>query len=224
MSLHGRRKAQGTFFRMLAFQSTSLSTSAFLSTIMLPNKNPRAQIDSTAPHNLPGDPAEQDRGLGAFKRLDTDTIASLTGGAAASRRKGALFATSRPRLPQPSRCNRFPVKAYGGIKLISPWSAYERICDLRLGADHHVTIAQQTTSPHQQVAVRCFPGHIDNNEFQMLQQIRHPSFIAVFDAFRLVEITYVVFEHMHVSLHEMERSPKRVKTLHLPALLGPVCP
>jgi hypothetical protein len=35
-------------------------------------------------------------------------------------------------------------------------------------------------------------------------------------------MTYVVFEHMHVSFYEMERSRKRVRTLHLPALLGPV--
>lgn len=189
---------------------------------MFVNKNPRTRSDLKAFHSRSRNSSEQSRQPGASTRSGTDIVTSPAGSDAGCRREDATFATTRPRLRQPSRRVRFPVKAYGGIKLISPWLSYERICDLRLGADHHVTVAQQMASPHQQVAVRRFPGNIVNNELQMLQQVRHTSFVAVLEAFRFEEMTYVVFEHMHVSFYEMERSRKRVRTLHLPALLGPV--
>lgn len=117
---------------------------------------------------------------------------------------------------------RFPVKPYNGIKLVSPWSTYERICDLRLGADFRITVAQESVSPYEHVCVRRFSGDIRNSELQMIHQIRHPSFVAALEAFRFKEETYVVFEHMQVSLHEMQRSRKRIESLHLPAILGPV--
>lgn len=134
-----------------------------------------------------------------------------------------VFATKKPLLPQPIRPLLFPIKAYGSLKLKSPWSTYEKICNLRFGADYHVILAQQTVSPHQQVFIRHFPGVFDKEKLQILQQVRNTNFVAVLDAFRFEDITYVVFENLHISLHEMERSRKRIKTLHLPAILGPVC-
>lgn len=117
---------------------------------------------------------------------------------------------------------RFPVQ-YKGTQLTSPWRSYDPICDLRLGLDFHITIAQEKTTPHGCFAIRRFPGDIHNTELQMLRRIRHDSFVAAIETFQHEAATYAVFEHMPISLLEMQRSRKRIGSDHLPAILGPVC-
>ena len=186
---------------------------------MVDRQSRRTQIHLSALHD--GHVGSQENIHSLTKRTDAIAIPPAARDVSLHR-KGAVLTTAGPRpLPAPQQA-RFPVKAYGGMKLASLWSSYEKICGLRLGADFHVTLAQETDSPHRQVSIRRFPGKIQNTELQILHQIQHASFVAALETFRFDGTTYVVFEHLPISLHEMQRSRRRIESLHLPAILGPV--
>jgi hypothetical protein len=141
--------------------------------------------------------------------------------------------TVKPRHPLSSPPMRLPFDyQYKDIQLTSPWKRYKQICDVRLGVDFRITIAQKTSSPVDFFAIRCISNYdpelqvqdiIQTPELQMLDKIRHDSFVAVEEVFCDKGEMYAVFEYMPVSLDEMQRSRKCIASDHLSAILGPVC-
>lgn len=143
--------------------------------------------------------------------------------------------TVKPRHSLSSPPMRLPFDyQYTGIQLTSPWKRYKQICDVRLGVDFRITIAQKTSSPLDFFTIRCISNNgydpelqtqdiIQTPELQMLYKTRHDSFVAVEEVFYDKEEMYAVFEYMPVSLDEMQRSRKCITSDHLSAILGPVC-
>ncbi|KAF3031187.1 hypothetical protein E8E12_001076 [Didymella heteroderae] len=138
------------------------------------------------------------------------------------RHVGPVLGLSEPPRAPPAQRTRFPVIPLGRVKSASPWSTYQKMYGIRLGAHYNVVVAQQKQPSHQLVSIRQFPGHLESNQLRMLRQIRNTHFVAVHDVYRFKKMTHVVFEYMPVSLHEIARSRKRVEAVHLSAILGPL--
>ncbi|KAF3031451.1 hypothetical protein E8E12_000150 [Didymella heteroderae] len=137
-----------------------------------------------------------------------------------TRRHGVVYSTNVEKGPQLARPAGFPINANGLIKSGDPWQDFEESHRLRFGLDHRVTVAERKTSPYDIVAIRSFSGDMENAQVRILQSIQHHNFARTLDVFRAVDSTYVVFEHAHVSLHEISRSRAKITKTELAAILG----
>ena len=139
-----------------------------------------------------------------------------------ARRHGVVFSTKVEKRPQLARPQDFPINADGLIKSGDPWHDFEESYRLRFGLDHRVTVAERKSSPYDIVAIRSFSGAMENAQVRVLQGIQHHNFARTLDVFRAADLTYVVSEHAHVSLHEMSRSRAKITKIELAAILGQV--
>lgn len=153
------------------------------------------------------------------KRIASD---DSSGDSFNARRHGVVYSTNVEKRPQLARPSDFPINANGLIKSGDPWQEFEESHRLRFGLDHRVTVAERKTSPYDIVAIRSFPGAMDNAQVRVLQTVQHHNFARALDVFRASDATYVVFEHAHVSLHEMSRSRAKLTKIELAAILGQV--
>lgn len=152
-------------------------------------------------------------------------------GAPDAYRRHVLSAYPRTQLQQPHggsttqrssplrRPAGFPIAPHG-FKLACPWTCYRKTYRLRYGADYWLTGAQQTKKPCDEVLVQKFPGTVNNDELQRLQDLRHSNVHAVLEVFLQDKTTHVVFEYMELSLHEI--ATVGVNTSELAAILGQV--
>jgi hypothetical protein len=103
----------------------------------------------------------------------------------------------------------------------SPWQKYEKLHDIRLGADNlYVTVADRKDThwksktrndPFLTLAlVRSFVGSNFENKIREFQQIQHVGIVSVLEIFRSQssdETHHVVFEYMAYSLHYVAGNP-----------------
>jgi serine/threonine protein kinase len=152
---------------------------------------------------------------------------------------GAPAPMSRPRSPfaatdsqQPkensvqrySRLRRptgFPIKS-AVYEPGTPWARYPKRYTLRFGIGYTLTGAQQVAKPCSEVLVQEFSGKSDNDGLQRLQDLRHRNIHAVLEVFRHGKETYIVFEYMELSLHEV--ATVGINTDELAGILRQVCP
>lgn len=180
------------------------------------------QIDITAlnsPRTSTLQEAEPQTSIDTSKR--TISVASLKD-RADTRREGVVYPNSAPQRSQLARPTSFPINVHEATKSGSPWLNFEASYGIRFGIDFRVTVAERKASPYDVVAIRSFPGAMDDTRVQMLRRVQHDNFVTVLDIFRSKESTHVVFEHAHVSLYEIARSRETLTKIELASILGQV--
>lgn len=164
-------------------------------------------------------PGESQSSISTGNRIASDYS---SGDSFNARCHGVVYSTNIEKRPQLARPPDFPINADGLTKSGDPWQEFEESHRLRFGLDHRVTVAERKTSPYDIVAIRSFSGDIDNAQVRILQSIQHHNFARALEVFRAADLTYIAFEHAHVSLHEMSRSRAKITKIELAAILGQV--
>jgi hypothetical protein len=103
----------------------------------------------------------------------------------------------------------------------SPWDFLQRVFELSF--DDVKIFAIRKASPCEKVNVRIFRGHRGDEQVQMLQQIRHENFVAFWELYRFQGCSYVILQHVLISLTQIVLSPPYPSERQLAAILGQVC-
>jgi hypothetical protein len=106
------------------------------------------------------------------------------------------------------------------IKYESPWNTYERGYDLKL--DQFVTVAVRKAPNAGKVAIRQFARRDMNPKLEILQRIRHSSFVNLLEVFEFGGICYAIFEHIFVNLTQVVLCPAYPTEGQLVAILAQV--
>jgi serine/threonine protein kinase len=172
-------------------------------------------IDFQHADSATGDPTMPDRVLGA--PAPTSKLRSPFAATDSQQPKeNSVRRYSRLRRP-----TGFPIKS-DGYERGTPWARYPKRYTLRFGIGYTLTGAQQVAKPCNEVLVQQFSGKSDNDGLQRLQDLRHRNIHAVLEVFRHGKETYIVFEYMELSLHEV--ATVGINTDELAGILRQVCP
>jgi hypothetical protein len=105
---------------------------------------------------------------------------------------------------------------------ISPWTDYKKSYELRLGIGIRVVVAVQKNSPYDEVTVREFSDFNFEDKLRVLKENQHPNIVSILDILRYEEKTYVILEHLPLSLHHLGQSRLPLDDIRLAAIIGQV--
>ncbi|KAI9769848.1 MAG: hypothetical protein M1840_003842 [Geoglossum simile] len=111
-------------------------------------------------------------------------------------------------------------REYIATKRESPWKSFEEKYELKL--DGFVTIATRKAQPRGIVIIKRFTGPDAANKMQMLQKIRHDSFLHALECFSFENHLHVVFEHVPTTLAQIAVSPVYLTERELAAIIGQI--
>lgn len=102
----------------------------------------------------------------------------------------------------------------------SPWRTYERGYELKL--DEFVTVATRKAPLVGKVTIRKLAGQDATRKLDMLRRVDHERFVTLLEIFDYERTSYVVFEHVFVSLRQVANCPAYPTERQLAAILGQV--
>lgn len=105
---------------------------------------------------------------------------------------------------------------------ISPWTDYKKSYDLRLGIGIRVVVAVQKNFPYDEVTVREFSDFNFEDKLRVLKENQHPNIVSILDILRYEEKTYVILEHLPLSLHHLGQSRLPLDDIRLAAIIGQI--
>lgn len=102
---------------------------------------------------------------------------------------------------------------------------YRDVFELQYGCGNYITVAQKINPIPDEptlVAIKKLGGDSAEAQLKSIKKIRHGSFLACHDVFRVQDFYIITFEFLQLSLGEIVGNP-RLDELKLASILGQVC-
>ena len=102
----------------------------------------------------------------------------------------------------------------------SPWNSYDKKYELKI--NDFVTVAVRKDLFFKIITIKIFDQAGSREKIYMLQRLRHKRFNFLLNIFDFEQFTYVVFDHIPVSLAQVVGCPAYPNEVQLAAILRQV--